>query len=204
MTFLEMKTALYDRLGLTGETALVERLVNEGKDMYVTARKWGHLESSTTQLWTSGTRAYTAIGAVDHITALEGSTGQEVNGDIHMDTYKALYRPDTSTAKTPTVYVEEGATIGAAKNFNVWPSPSENSSGTMRFLVRVPDLATASDSSPFDHIPSNHHFVILGAAEILFAEYENDQQAVLLRSQWEQDITRLAGETPKEVLRDGT
>jgi len=194
MTFGDMLQALYDRLGLTGETDLAVRLINNGKDRYETARKWPFLETSTTQLFTSGTRTYLAPSNCRHILSIEGPSGLPLDSEVERETYDALYRADTSTATVPTVYREQGTrqTDGSIY-FQVWPNPSTNTSGTIRFLQHVPDLSSADTASSYYAIPSAHHFAILEFAEASFHEYEDSQQAQFLYSKALDSVNRLAG-----------
>ena len=201
MTFNEMVVALQDHLGITGETTLVERLINQGKDRYVHAGKWPHLESSDTQFWTTDRRAYAAPVLCESLVALEDSSGNRVLRQ-ERDTYDELYRADASDAVEPSVYTEEGTDTDAIHQFHVWPKPSSDTEGKVRFLVRVPDLT--STTGTFDHIPEAHHFAILKAAEIEFHEFEGQMdKAVLSEQQFIGMIRQLSGQLIAPVFEEG-
>ena len=202
MTFNAMVVALQDHLGITGETTLVERLVNQGKDRYVHAGKWPHLESSDTQFWTTDRRTYAAPVLCESIVALEDASGNRVLRQ-ERDTYDELFRRSTAAATEPSMYTEEGADVNALHQFHVWPKPSTNSTGKIRFLVRVPDLTGTTGT--YDHIPEEHHFVILKGAEV---EFHNQQQqenlAAVAEAQFIGMINQLAGAHAALVLADGS
>lgn len=201
MTFNEMVVALQDHLGITAETTLVERFVNQGKDRYVHAAKWPHLESSVVQSWTTNDRAYAAPALCESIVALEDADGNRVIRQ-ERDTYDELYRADTSGAAAPSVYTEEGTDEDTIHQFHVWPKPSGNTSGTVRFLVRVPDLT--STTGTYDHIPEAHHFTILKAAEVEFHLFEGQMnKAALSEQQFTNMIRQISGTLIAPVFEEG-
>lgn len=194
MTFGEMRQALWDRLGLTGEQTMIERLINSGKDRFVTAYKWPYLETSTDQLFTSGTRSYTAPTDCRHILSLHGPSGTPLDGDISREEYDLVFRGDTSTATVPTVFREQGAVSTTQRiQFHVWPNPTTNTTGSMRYLTRPADILTTGTNSVYDYIPAAHHFAIVDAAEASFAEYEERQDAPTLWQKFYQTVATLAG-----------
>lgn len=203
MTFNEMVVAVQDHLGISGgQTTLVEQKLNAGKDRYVHAAKWPHLESSDTQLFSTDIREYAAPVLCESIVGIEDATGNRVVRQ-ERDTYDELYRPDTSTATEPSVYTEEGSDVDAIHQFHVWPKPSGNSSGKIRYLVRVPDLT--STVGTYDHVPEAHHFVILKAAEVEFHKWEGQMDKAALAEQQFRDMVRqLAGELAMPIVQDGS
>ncbi len=202
MTFNEMVVALQDHLGATGEVTMIERMVNQGKDRYVHAQKWPHLESSDTQLFTTGVRTYAAPDLAQSIVGIENASGIPVKKQ-ERDTYDELYRPSTATAVEPSMYAEEGTDVDAIHQFHVWPDPSTDTAGTIRFMVRVPDLT--SGGGTYDHIPEEHHFAVLKAAETEFHEQQGqEQKAALAEAKFTGMINQLAGAHVAPVLADGS
>lgn len=205
MTFGDMMQDLLDRFGITGQVSLIERMVNQAKDDYVTVRKWPHLESSVTQLWTTSARNYTLNSGFSAIVGLEDSDGEPLDGDVGRATYDNLYRADDSTGTAPTVYVEEGSNVSSDVRFHLWPTLTTNSSGLVHGLVRVADLSNATSTQSFQHIPSNHIAVINIRAAALFREWEGDAAAAqILDQQYRNKIAVLAGEIQQEKIDDGT
>lgn len=203
MTFGAIKQAVYDLLGLTGETTMVERLVNSGKDMLVQRYKWPWLEASANQLWTTSQRAYTMSTDVGHIIGLYTSTGTPLDGEVDRKTYDELYRADTSTAANPEVWIEEGATSTGAINIHVWKTPSGNSTGTVRYIKRVPDVST--DGSSFQQIPVTHHFCIAEYAAALFREWEGEtEKATMIMARANSHAADLAGDVGRESMQEQT
>ena len=143
MTFNAMVVALQDLLGATGETTMIERMVNQGKDRYVHAAKWPHLESSVDLSFTTDQRIYAAPALAQSIVGIEDADGNRLLRQ-ERDTYDELYRASTAAATEPSMYTEEGADVDALHQFHVWPKPSANSTGKIRFLVRVPDLSSTT------------------------------------------------------------
>lgn len=202
MNFNEMVVALQDHLGATGEVTMIERMVNQGKDRYVHAHKWPHLESSDDQLFTTGVRAYAAPDLAESIVGIENASGITVKKQ-ERDTYDELYRPSAATAVEPSIYVEEGADLNAIHRFHVYPGPSTDTTGTIRFMVRVPDLT--SGGGTYDHIPEGHHFAIVKAAEVEFHQQQSqDQRAALSEAQFTGMINQLAGAHVAPLLTDGS
>ena len=176
MTFGEMRQALWDRLGITAEQTLVQRLLNEAKDRYVTAYKWPHLETSEAVTFTSGTRVIPLNTGIGSIIGLYDFIGTMIDGRVARETYDELYRADTSTATAPTVYCEQGSiSTTKAIEVHIWPSPSATTAGTVRGLKRVSDLTTTDTSGTFDFIPTAHHFVLVDMAEQSFHEWEGEE-----------------------------
>ena len=202
MTFNAMVVALQDLLGATGETTMIERMVNHGKDRYVHAAKWSHLESSADLSFTTNQRIYAAPDLAQSIVGIEDTNGNPLKRQ-ERDTYDELFRPSTAAATEPSMYTEEGADVNALHQFHVWPKPSANSTGKIRFLVRVPDLTGTTGT--YDHIPEEHHFVILKGAEV---EFHNQQQqenlAAVAEAQFIGMINQLAGAHVGPVLADGS
>lgn len=202
MTFNEMVVALQDHLGIAGETTMIERMVNQGKDRYVHAGKWDHLESSAAQLWTTGIRNYAAPALAESIVALEDASGNRLMRH-ERSTYDELYRPSASTAAAPSIYSEEGTDPDSIRQFQVWPEPSGNTTGTTRFLVRVPGLT--STTGTYDHIPEAHHFAIVKAAEVEFHQREKDvSAAALAEQQFNTMIQQLSGVLVAPVFQEGS
>ena len=102
MTFNAMVVALQDLLGATGETTMIERMVNQGKDRYVHAAKWSHLESSADLSFTTDQRIYAAPALAQSIVGIEDADGKRVVRQ-ERDTYDELYRPSTATGAAPSV-----------------------------------------------------------------------------------------------------
>lgn len=203
MTFNEMVVAIQDHLGISGgETVLSERLVNQGKDRYVHAAKWPHLETNTTQLFTTSTRAYAAPSNCESIVSVEDASGNRLLKQ-ERSTYDELHRSDASSAAAPTTYAEEGTDVNAIHQFHVWPNPSAGSSGKIRFLVRVPDLT--STIGTYDHVPEAHHFAILKGAEVEFHQRQGQMnKAALAEQQFNIMIRQLAGELAMPIIQDGS
>lgn len=194
---------LYDNLGLTGETALVERMINQAKDRYITARKWPHLVSTANQLWTSGQRAYTLSATVAHVLALFNSVGRAIERVAPAE-YDQQFRPNGATG-SPEFYMEEGSDPTRNIRIHVHPQPAANETGSIRFVVRIPDLSDATSTSKFDHIPETHHFVIVEDAVGMFKGYEDSEheQRELAERRWEQSILRLAEHSGAPPLKSG-
>lgn len=203
MTFNEMVVAIQDLLGISGgETTKAERMVNQGKDRYVNAAKWPHLESSASQAFATSTRTYAAPALCESIVGIEDANGDRVLKQ-ERDTYDEIYRSDTSSAAAPSVYIEEGTDPNAIHQFHVWPNPTALSTGKIRFLVRVPALT--STTGTYDHIPEAHHFAILKGAEVEFFEGEgHDNRAALAEQQFNNMVRQLAGDLVMPILSDGS
>lgn len=201
MNFGQMKQAVYDALGLTGETTMIERFVNSAKDRYVEHTKWPHLEVTQDLALVTGTRGYTLSTTMGHVLNIFTSVGAEINGDVHRITYNQLYRNDLSTAANPEIYIEEGTETTGAIKIHTWKSPSEASTAKVHGLLRVPDAD--ADGSVFHHIPVTHHFVLVDLAVADFREWEEAEQALAARAKAEQGLAKLSGETPRQTLTEG-
>lgn len=202
MNFGEMKQAVFDMLGVTGEVTMVERFINSSKDRYVEYSKWPHLEVEEDLALTTGVREYTLGTTMGHVLAMFTSAGAEIHGDVHRLTYNELYRGDTSTAANPELYIEQGTNTAGRIKIHTWKTVSEASTAKVRGLVRVPDIASAS-ASVFQHIPVTHHFVVVELAQAEFREWEESEQAPAMRAKAERSLAKLAGETPRETLTEG-
>lgn len=203
MTFNEMVAVIQDHLGISGgETTVTEQAVNAGKDRYVNAAKWPHLESSEVQAFASGVRVFSAPDACESIVGIEDASGSRIT-KVERDSWDELFRSDTSTATAPTHYSEQGTDPNAIHQFQVWPNPSALSTGKIRYLVRVPDL-TSTDGT-YDHIPEAHHFAIIKAAETKFYQRQGqNSKSALAEQQFQVIIQQLAGDLAMPVLDDGS
>lgn len=203
MTFNEMVAVLQDLLGIANaEQTVIEQAVNAGKDRYVHAVKWPHLESSEVQAFASGTRVFSAPDACESIVGVEDASGNRVT-KVERDSWDEIFRPDTSTAAAPTHYSEQGTDPNAIHQFQVWPNPSALSTGKIRFQVRVPDLT--STTGTYDHVPEAHHFAILKAAETEFFQRQGqNSKSALAEQQFQIIVQQLAGDLAMPVLDDGS
>ena len=208
MTVSEMIVAVADLLGLSGsltstDAARLARLVNQGKDRVVGAAKWPWLETVTTQLFTSGTRLYTPIVLMESITAVEDSSGNRVI-KVERDTYDEIFRPSTATAAAPTNYVFQGASTMGTHAIHVWPQPSANSSGLLRYIARVADVAVAGSTGSFEHIPTGLHHAVVAAAKAEFYKQDgNVQLSQASEQQYGDAMSTYLGKTVMPVARDG-
>lgn len=203
-TFGTMMQALYDRLGLTGRTAMVERLVNEAKDRVVLSAKWPFLENTAAlTVGSEGGRNYQLGVDVGHILAIYDSTGQPLE-PLERVTYDRLYRADSSTANSPAVFTREHFSTAALANIHVWKSPQATTTLALRYLVRVPDLTDATSTQSFEQIPENLTIAITQAAEAALHENESSPQAQALEAKFQNTLARLAAAYQAPVIDDGT
>ena len=208
MTVSEMIVAVADLLGLSGsltstDAARLARHVNQGKDRVVGATKWPWLETVTTQLFTSGTRLYTPPVLMNAITAIEDSDGNRVI-KVERDTYDELFRPSTATATTPSDYALQGVSTTGTHAFHVWPQPSANSSGLLRYLARVPDVAVAGSTGSYEHIPIGLHNAVVMAAKVEFYRQDHDPAlAQLAEAEFQSVLGQDLGKTVSPVAYDG-
>ena len=206
MLAVEMLLELTDMLGITGTLqsateARLYRAINRGKDRLVAAYKWPWLETSTQQLFTSGTRVYNLTTHARSIVSLHGSTGFPVR-KVERDTFDELHDASTSTAVSPTVYREQGHSSGGAIEVKVWPNPSANSTGTLRYIANVADT---TGSNSWDRVPSSHHKAVLAAAEVEYYRQEGmTDKATLAEAKYRDEVDRLLGRTAGPVIRDGS
>ena len=206
MNAAEMLLELTDRLGITGtiQTATSDRLyraINRGKDRLVAAYKWPWLETSTSQLFTSGTRTYNLTTEAKSIVSIEGSTGFPVR-KVERDTYDEIHRSDTSTAGLPTVYTQQGYSSGGRIEINVWPNPSANSTGTLRYIGTVLDT---TGSNSWNFVPPTHHKAILAAAEAEYcSKYGLDGKVQMTEAKYQDEVQRILGWNVGPVARDGS
>lgn len=206
MLAVEMLNELTDMLGLTGaaETATQNRLyraINRGKDRVVAAYKWPWLETSTQQLFTSGTRVYNLTTHARAVVSIHGSTGFPVR-KVERDTFDELHDVSTVTAPSPSVYREQGHSNAGAIEVKVWPTPSANSTGTLRYIANVADT---TGSNSWDRVPSSHHKAILTAAEVeLHRQEGKESEAAMAEARYRDEVDRLVGRTAGPVIRDGS
>ena len=201
MTFSDIKQRVYDLLGLTGESTLVGRLVNEAKDELVTAAKWWWLETTTSHLFTADTRTYTLGTDVSGVIGMFTSTGEPVEF-VNRVTYENLYRDSSSTAANPEVYTVEGGGSVGQPVVNVWPTPGENSTGKVRYLKRIADMALDTESP--SQIPAEFHHAIVKGAIAKFREWEDDPRADSARSDFEQTLAKLRGLPESDTVDEQT
>lgn len=189
MTFSEIKQAVYDLLGLTSETTMVARFVNEAKDELVGAKEWWWNEWSATQSLASTTRSYTLTTDAEAVRELlTASDGQIEFCD--RETYRDLYRYSTATAGFPYVYTIEGSNTDGGITINVWPKPSAASVMTVRYARRIPDVST--DGSTFQHMPATFHFALVKGAAARFRDWEqNFEAAQALKNDFQKSIEEL-------------
>ena len=208
MTFAEMVTRLQDHLGLTGTLATgtrnrLDRLVNDGKDRVVSAYKWHWLETSATQLFTSGTRAYQVTTACVEIVSLEDFSGNAIR-KVERDTYDEMHRPSTSTGAAPSVYTVQGWQASGAQSIHVWPNPSGNTAGTLRYIPKIASLSSANDTLSYDYMPSTFHFAVVQAAECEYYRQEGKLDRIGIAEQvLEGELNRLSGVVEAPVQRSG-
>ena len=208
MTVSEMIVSLGDLLGLSGsltstDAARLARLVNLGKDRVVGAAKWPWLETVTTQLFTSGTRTYTPPVLMNSITALEDSSGNRIIR-VERDTYDEIFRPSTSTATAPSNYTVQGFSTAGTAAFSVWPQPASNTSGLLRYIARVGDVAVAGSAVAYDHIPTGlHHAVVFAAEAEFFKQDNNAQMQQFAEAQYQEAMNAYLGKTVTPVAQDG-
>lgn len=171
MTFGNLKQRVYDVLGLTDETTMVESIVNEVAQEVATAAPWRFLREKADQAFTTSVTYYTCGTRVAHVIDLHASDGTPLD-IVHQDTFDDLYRSDTSTAAAPSVACIEGheSTGSCAAAFTVWPSPSALSTGTLWFLRRVAWMTTDAD---VPEIPSQWHPVIEEGSIARYAKHES-------------------------------
>lgn len=203
MTFNEMVAVLQDHLGIPdAEQTVIEQAVNAGKDRYVKVAKWPHLESSEAQAFSTDTRVYSAPALCESIVGIEDASGNRVVKQ-ERDTWDTLFRPDTSTATTPSNYAEQGTDPNTIHQFQVWPTPAALSTGVIRYMVRVPSLT--STTGTYDHIPESHHFAIVKAAETEFFQRQGqNSKSALAEQQFNVIVQQLAGDLAMPVLDDGS
>ncbi len=198
-----MMQALYDRIGITGHTALVERLVNEAKDRVLTSAKWPFLEQTTTVEVVPDTRSYALGTDVAHILAIYDSTGKSVE-PVERTTYDRIYRGDTATAAIPTVYTREHFATTAVPNIHFWKAPTATATLTLNFMIKVPDLTNAGSTGSFAQIPANLTIVITQAAEAALHEWESSSQAPALEAKYQDTLAKIAAAYAAPVIDDGT
>ena len=208
MTVSEMIVAVADLLGLSGslsstDAARLSRLVNQSKDRVVGAAKWPWLETVTTQLFTSGTRTYTPPVLMNSITAVEDSSGNRVI-KVDRDTYDEIFRPSTATAAAPSNYTLQGMSTMGTHAFHVWPQPSANSSGLLRYIARVADVAVAGSTGSFEHIPTGLHHAVVAAAKAEFYKQDgNTNLSQLSEQQYADAMSTYLGKTVMPIAHDG-
>ena len=208
MTVSEMITSVADLLGLSGsltstDAARLARCVNLGKDRVVGAAKWHWLETVTTQLFTSGTRTYTPPVLMNSITALEDASGNRVI-KVERDTYDEIFRPSTATAAAPSNYTLQGVSTTGTHAFSVWPQPSANSSGLLRYNARVPDVAVAGSAGSYEHIPTGLHMAVVAAAKAeAYKQDFNVALAQLAEAEYQDAIGGYLGKTLSPQAQDG-
>ncbi len=202
MTFAELKQELFDRLGLTGQETLVARLVNQGKDDLATKKLW-FLETSGNAVFETNYTTCQLGTDVGHVIEVLTSLGVPLT-QCHRDTFEDLYRSDATTAGAPSVYCIEGTQTTAAIRLGLWPKIAAFSTGTVRHLKRVPDMAV--DTAPPEHVPPEYHPIIVDFAVARYREWEGDspEAAIALRNLAERNLGRLVGETLEDTASDGT
>lgn len=209
MTVQEMVQQLVDRIGLTGTPAgttinRLTRAVNLGKDRLVAAHKWPWLETSTSQLFTSGTRTYNLVTEAQSVVSLEQSAGFPVR-KVERDTFDEIHRLSTATAAAPSVYTEQGRSSGGRIEVQVWPTPASNTTGRLRYLVTVSDIDSTGSTGSYTRIPVTHHKAIVEAA---LCEYYKQQgmesRAGMANQQFMAELELLGVRTVSPVIRDGS
>lgn len=196
MTFGQIIQRVYDKLGLTAETTMVQRMVNEATQEVATAAPWRFLQEEANHLWTSGQAQYTVATSVSHVLQLHASTGWPLDL-ISQHLFKDLYRGDTSTAGYPYVAALNGMSTAGALSFRVWPTPASNSTGTMRYLRRVATMTTDANEP---EIPSEWHQLIVDGALSRFANHEDHEQLQAYRAQFDAELERMKAVEPQVVL----
>lgn len=196
MTFGQIKQAVFDKLGLTSETTLVERMVNETQQEIAASARWGWLESSGTQLFTSGTSLYAMGTDASELLGLQDADGQPLDF-VQQDGFMDLYQADTSTATNPTIYTLRGMDTSNNLKFAVWPVPGANTSGTRRYLRRLADMTTTAD---VPNMPVELHPVIVAGALTRFAHQEDDQRYVELKQTYDAMIAGAKQRFPEVAL----
>ena len=204
-----MADALFDKLGITaansdsGTVTTLFRLLNQAKDRFVNQQKWSFLESSENQLWTTNQRAYTMAATVGHIVALEQAGGTRLEETERL-TYDELHRSVTDTGTAPTRFVEQGTAANSLLRVHVYPKPTTNTTGTVRYLHRVPDIANSGSTASFAHIPENHHHAIVALAEAEFAKFEDSDAVQIIEQVGQMEASELAQSLSSPVIDDGT
>lgn len=207
-TLNELVTSLQDLLGITGTLTAsdrnrLDRIVNLGKDRVVAHAKWDFLETSTNQLFTSGTRLYNPNVAMKAIISLEDQNGSGVR-KTERDTYDRFFRNSTATATNPEAYTLQGVSTNGTIEFQVWPTPSSNSTGRVRYRPRVADLTSANGTLAYDFIPMGLYAAILAAAKVeLYKQEKDDGLSAKSEQEFKDAVADYIGMTVSPVIREG-
>ena len=183
MTFLQLQTECYDRLGAptpdSATTALVKRMVNSAINEFCTFKNWDWMETSASLSISNATRGYTLASTVGKVVGIHDSNGAPLT-EVSRDTYYDMYRGDATTG-SPTHYCVDGADdTNTYVTIQVWPVPTGSATLTVRNRRRLTDLSSDGD---IPKIPPQYHWVLVDLAVARIREFENDQAWVPLMQQ---------------------
>lgn len=170
MTFLEICTDVYDRMGVTGNTDLVKRLVNEAVQVVATRAKLGLLEQS----WavTFSATGVTALSAevMDVLSVLNDANVPLDEKD--RDAFEDFYRGDVTAGSKPTVFCLSGTSkTDGAIQISTWPVITA-ATGFVRGLRRVKVMTADAD---IPEVPSELHWQIVDEAVARMREWEESE-----------------------------
>lgn len=191
MTFGEIKQRVYDKLGLTGETTMVESMVNETL-LEVSSAPWRYLQETSAQ--TIGSDGIATTGtSVAYPIEVYGTDGLPLDV-VSQELYEDLYRGDTATTATnPLVATLDGQTSVGGHTITVWPKPTADLSGSLRYCRRVSPMSTDVD---VPDLPFQFHSLLVDGALARFAAHENDDMVQISEQRFNTGLERMRQTEP--------
>ncbi|MCC6156082.1 MAG: hypothetical protein IT367_20120 [Candidatus Hydrogenedentes bacterium] len=191
MTFLELYTEGFDRMGVTvaeadaDDLSMMKRFANEAAQFVAVALRLPELEKSAgITFLTSGLTALPSwVAAVNEVYNVS---------NVPLDkkeprTFEDLYRGDTTAATDPSVYRVEGMDASGNLQISTWPVISSTRAGTVKGIRRI---AVMSADGDVPEIPAEKHFLIVDRMVALYREWEESEAAGIAGSRSESGIQR--------------
>lgn len=200
MNFGELKQELYDRLGGTYETTLVERFVNEATQRVAASGKFRELEKSASiSLLAAGTTQCPSW--VRDVIEIDDDNGKPLK-QKDRDAWEDLYQEDgRSGAARPTAFCVRGMDASGTLTVETRPLTVGAVSGTVRGLRRP---ATMTGDSDVPELPAELHWSIVDAAVAMLREWEESDMASLATERAVGGASQAVGEKGSPIVRDRT
>ena len=192
MTFLEIYTEGFDRLGLgasevpAGVLTMMKRFANEAAQFVAVSLRLPELEKSAGI--TFATSGITSLPSwVAWVTEVYNVAGAPLEQKSPRS-FEDLYRGDTTAATDPSVFRVEGMDASGNLQISTWPVIASTRAGTVKGMRRI---AVMSADGDIPEIPSEKHFLIVDRMVALFREWEESESASLALNRSESGIQKV-------------
>jgi len=189
----------FGELGLTAESVLVARSVNEAAQAVAMAANWRELEKTASITFLAS--GLTALPSwVRDVTAVLNASGVPLDGKDR-ESFDDLYRGDGTTASDPSVYCVEGLDASGNLQVSTWPVIASTKAGTVKGLRRLTVMAADGDVC---ELPVEMHYLVVDRAVALLREWEESEMAQTAQARADSNLGRAMAAKGQDVMSDRT